>query len=473
MVAPISSLANMEMQLYGGFGSHSNAPSYLNGYVTNLNNNPYMNPAFYGYNAGYNQAFGQTIPSNYMQAGQAAQTAQSSVFEGLTQAERQALMEDYKKSLCPSEGLLACAAGNAVFSVINHPRLLVHPVNSVRALKATNDAFAAVKTEGSILNTLWKNPENSNILREAWFQHHKATARCESKLGAFRTGYVKSGDVDAIKNVLKNLENALQKGDMAAITKHTAELQHAYSVNNGFIASGYNYCKEGIKKGLNKIVPDSWTKAKSFLAPSKTQTIAEKLADTNGIQTRIDQLAKTSATLSAGGNAASKVTYRSILKRGGGVMGAVAFAGLELLLNAGKIKTAFEEDGSTGMKQLGQTLVKAAGNAGGWALGEAAGVWAFTKWGAKIGTKFGPGIGTLIGGMVGLIGGGLGMWLAGKVTKGVVGQDVADDIEAKKLAYSPEGQAQLLQNTMERIQKGEKVSPEAQQAISRVITQMA
>ena len=67
MVAPISSLANMEMQLYGGFGTNFNAPSYLNGYAgANFNNNAYANPAFYGYNAGYGQAFGQNIPSNYI-----------------------------------------------------------------------------------------------------------------------------------------------------------------------------------------------------------------------------------------------------------------------------------------------------------------------------------------------------------------------------------------------------------------------
>ena len=117
-----------------------------------------------------------------------------------------------------------------------------------------------------------------------------------------------------------------------------------------------------------------------------------------------------------------------------------------------------------------QTAVRGAGNAIGWALGEAAGLWAFTKLGASIGTAVGPGIGTLIGGAVGLIGGGLGMWLAGKATKALVGQDVADDIEAKKLAQSQEGQVQLIQNTMQRMQSGEKVSAQAQQAVQKMMS---
>ena len=121
------------------------------------------------------------------------------------------------------------------------------------------------------------------------------------------------------------------------------------------------------------------------------------------------------------------------------------------------------------MKQTSQTIVKATGNAAGWALGEAASTWAFTKWGAKIGSKIHPAVGTLIGGAVGLVGGSLGMWLTGKLTNGLVGKDVADDIKAKELASTSEGQMQLLQNTIERIQSGEKVSPEALATVQKLI----
>ena len=162
---------------------------------------------------------------------------------------------------------------------------------------------------------------------------------------------------------------------------------------------------------------------------------------------------------------------KSILKRGGGIKGGILFFAMEVLMNLGKIKTAFEKDSNTGMKQLGQTAVKGTGNAVGWALGEAASVWAFTKWGAKIGSKIHPILGTLIGGAVGVIGGTVGMCLAGKATKALVGQDVADDIDANKLAQTTEGQEELLKNTIERMQRGEKVSPEAQQAVQKIINQ--
>ena len=55
----------------------------------------------------------------------------------------------------------------------------------------------------------------------------------------------------------------------------------------------------------------------------------------------------------------------------------------------------------------------------------------------------------------------------------LVGQDVADDIEARKMANSSEGQVQLLQNTMNRIQNGEKVSLDAQMAVQKIMTQYA
>ncbi len=465
MVAPISSLANMEMALYGGFGMNANAPSYINGYRGGYNYTNSMSPSFYGYGNSYNNYgggynntnFGQTIPYGYGNTG-TQQTQSQSVFQGLSSTETQALIDDYKKSLTPSEGFFACAATNAAFGVVMNPRIIAHPINTISTFGKTNAAFADAKVAGSALNKLWVNPENSNILREAWLQHNKALARCESKLGAFRRSYKATGDVDAIKEVIKKLETALKKGDMVGITKHTAELQHAYSANGGFVNRG-------------------WNKLKGLFTEVKPMTVADKLADTSGIEGRIAELAKTSGTLDDAGKLAAKATsktgFMNMLKRGGGVKGGLFFMGIELLMGLGKIKTAFEKDNETGMKQLGQTAVKGAGNAAGWALGEAAALAAFTKWGASIGTAFGPGIGTLIGGAVGLVGGGLGMWLAGKVTKGLVGQDVADDIEAKKLAQSQEGQVQLLQNTMQRMQSGEKVSAQAQQAVQKIMTQYA
>ena len=449
MIAPISSLANMEMALYGGFGSNAMAPSYLNGYMGGNGASSYMNPTFQGYannygnNSIYNNAsFGQNIPAGYSAA--ASQQAQGSVFQGLSNAETQALMDDYKKSLTPSEGFFACAATNAAFGAVMNPRLIFHPWNTINSWSATNKAFAGVKEAGSALNKLWVNPENSNILREAWLQHNKALARCNKKLGWIRRSYLATGDKALIESIVKKLEGALAKGDMKLITEYTAQLKHAYGANPGALTKGVNWVKN------------------LFGAGGGPTNVTAALADKEGIKSIVTELGKTKGT-----------SYMDMLKRGGGVKGGLFFMGIEFLLSFGKIKTAFEKDSETGWKQLGQTTVKAAGNAAGWALGEAAALWAFTKAGAAIGTAFGPGVGTLIGGAVGLIGGGLGMWLAGKATKALVGQDVADDIEAKKLANSQQGQVQLLQNTMQRMQSGEKVSPQAQQAVQKLMAQYA
>ncbi len=452
MVAPVSQLANMEMALYGGFGSNMNAPSYLNGYTGNVQGF-YNTPNLLG-NA-YNPTFGQSIPQGYDSYN--GQQAQGSVFQGLTQADQQALVDDYKKSLTPSEGFMGCLAGNAAFAAISNPRLIAHPINTWKATfgeNGTNKFFKGLMEKESF-QKLWNEPKNSNILREAWLQHNKALARCESKFGALRRGYGAQSNkeqVKAINNILKNLEGALQRGDMTAITKHTAELKYVYGANDGFLGRGWNTVK-------------GWFGGKS--AKNAGARLAE--IEAAGEAGKVAEVEKIIGDL----NATKKTGFGDILKRGGGVKGGLFFMAIEYLMSFGKIKTAFEEDSSTGWKQLGQTTVKAAGNAAGWALGEAASVWAFTKWGAKIGSKINPLLGTLIGGAVGMIGGGIGMWLAGKGTKAVVGEDVADGITAKKLAQSNEGQVQLLQNTMQRIQSGEKVSPEAQLAIQKLMTQYA
>ena len=161
---------------------------------------------------------------------------------------------------------------------------------------------------------------------------------------------------------------------------------------------------------------------------------------------------------------------------------ALFFAGMNMLFSIGKIKTAFAKDkeneqqgvsSNNGVKQLGQSVVKALGNAAGWTIGEAAGCAAFAKWGASIGTMFGPGVGTVIGGIVGLVGGGVGMAIFDKITKAVVGRDIADDIEAENLAKTQEGQAQLLQYTVKQAQEGKAIPVDVQQATQKLIAQYA
>lgn len=146
---------------------------------------------------------------------------------------------------------------------------------------------------------------------------------------------------------------------------------------------------------------------------------------------------------------------------------------IELLLGWNNIKTAYAKDSETGNKQLCQTLVKGAGSAVGWAAGEALGIWGSAALGAKIGTLFGPGIGTAIGGLAGIICGSIGCWLAGKATKALVGDDVANQITADNMLKTPEGQVQLLQLTAQTAQNDKELDPKVAKAFQNLVTQYA
>ena len=61
------------------------------------------------------------------------------------------------------------------------------------------------------------------------------------------------------------------------------------------------------------------------------------------------------------------------------------------------------------------------------------------------------------------------MWAAGKITKKIVGEDVANQIEAENLAKTPEGQTELLQTALNSAKKGEPMTAEAQNALKKAI----
>ena len=182
--------------------------------------------------------------------------------------------------------------------------------------------------------------------------------------------------------------------------------------------------------------------------PAKPRTVEAALKDTNAIAEKSKALMEKTEIFAKGKTGAQ--SFKTILKRGGGVKGGLLMMGLELLMSLGNIKEAFSKDNKTGFTQVGQTLVKGAGSAAGWAVGEAAGVWAATKICAAVGTAIAPGVGTAIGAVLGLVGGSIGCWLMGKCTKALVGQDVGEKVKIEKMKQTPEGQAQLLQLTMQQ-----------------------
>lgn len=122
--------------------------------------------------------------------------------------------------------------------------------------------------------------------------------------------------------------------------------------------------------------------------------------------------------------------------------GGWAAAATTVIDDGAKLKTAYKKDFTTGLKQTGQTAVKAAG--------AAVGTWAGAKGGAAVGAKVGgligsifPGagnvIGAAIGGAIGAIGGALlGGWAGKKASKAVVGKDVADKVSEENITKAGE-----------------------------------
>ena len=430
MLNPVS-LMNMEMQLYGGVGMNSAAPSFVNNYqgCSNYLNQLYStSPSFYGYNSANSTNFGQNIAQNY--TGQTSNANTGTIFQGLNTSEANSLIKSYAKNLEYSQKLIPAIGSGAAFgALMMNPRIIAHPFNYLTtAFKGdTVDMFKGIKKNGA-LQDLWK--KNHFIMEEAYAQMNRTEARHKSKLGLFRARY-SDNDYNKLKGLM---DKALKSGNIDEVAEATEKLRNAYT-NNGYL-------------------PRFW----NWITGKKPATVDMKLAETAKINDAVKTL-----------KGYNTMTFKKAFQRSGGKFG-LAFGAIELLLNFGKIQSAFEKDSKTGWKQLGQSTTKAVANTVGWALGETAAIWAGAKWGATIGTAFGPGVGTAVGAVIGMVGGSIGMWLFGKAARAAVGDDVANEIDAQKLAQTSEGQATIVQDLLKRAKDGEKFDPTTQQAIYKLGT---
>jgi len=419
----MQNLRNYEYMLYGGSNYGTGAPSYANNYMGVVNYGdsyyPYANS---NYANGYNPSFNGYGNSYANTTSNSANTN----FQGLTDKDWQVLKNYYNKGLSPSQSVLSSAVSGVGMAVMNNPRLTVHPINTLKSLKGTNALFADCKKEGTALYKLWRGKETNGLMQDAYAALNKLEARNFSKIGAFRKRF-SSEDYNKLKSIM---DSALKSGDPKRIADATATLKNAY-------------------------VSDGWL-AKIFKKP---KSVTEAINDTATISKTSAELLQTSKGL----------TFKQALAKGGGIKGGLFMMGIEFLGSKDKIKTAFNKDNATGWKQVGQTTVKAAGNAAGWALGDAAAVWALGKFGAKIGTAFGPGIGTIIGAVAGVVGGSVGMCIMGKITRALVGQDVGEKIETENMTKTSEGQQKLIQYAFEKAQKGEKMDAATQQVVNKMI----
>ena len=389
-------------------------------------------------------------PYDYMNIVQSPAQNQNTTQEsnplGISKKDSKALVDCYVST--PSESLGAAAFGGATFWIMNNPRFVAHPINTFKAFKGVNEMFKPVLTEGHQLNKLWVDPKTNSIMRDAHLEMHRAFARAESRLPIFRKKY----DKKTLEILQKEMQRALDTGKATEIAKATERLRAVYVTDTGF------------GKAFR------WIDKFSGGSPYKTQEEAIKNFNSPEVLNKAtERIAK-----------AGKLTFKDALKTHAGIGGIALFAGIEILMGLGNVKTAYQKDKENkqigkntnyGNHQLMQTMVKGLGSGIGWGVGEAVGMWAYGKWGAKLGSKGHPVIGTVLGGIVGLVGGSIGMMLTGRATKAMVGEDVGSKIEAKKLMETPEGQVQVLEQVYEKAKKGE-ANPAAVASLKKVLAQL-
>ena len=464
-IPSINSLANMEYMLYGGnSGLNMNCPSYLNGYVGGSMNN-YANYAnMYGFNPNFkgyqnNDIFTHQNDVTNVNKDVAEKAANGNTqvdwsnpqFKGLSD-DLNELGDYYVKNSAPSESFMGAAVGGAAFGLMNNPRMIVHPWNSIKTTFFTNETnkmFADVKKSDKFLYKLWNDEVKGvkggyEILSNAYSRMHKLEALNNWKFGFFRRSIkgVKDADGKLVYERLKGvMEKALKSGDVNKIAEATELLKRETNAMTGYVPRFMRWAK------IDK--PFVWLR-KKFINPTHYEADIAKVAD--------------KAVTEAG----AKTTFKEFMKHSCGIGNGLLFAGMEFAMDMGKISTAFSKDTSTGMQQIGQTALKGAGSAIGWAVGEGIGAFAGAKLGAMAGTAIAPGVGTAIGAVAGLIGGSIGCWLMGKITHSITGQDVGTKVEVENMKKTKEGQYQLLTLTAQQADGDKKITPRTLQALQNV-----
>ncbi len=442
MVAPISSLMNMEYMLYGGAsGFNSACPSFINGYMANQNA---WNVPFYGYQNGF-APYGYNNPgfnagwNNFNNAAIGRQT-ENAAAKAAASKDLDTLGNYYLKGLSPSESIMGAAAGGAAFEIINNFRFISNPWNSFSTIGKVDKMFRADNLKG-----LWRDENTFKLMKDAYARMHKLEGGAKSRLGLFKSRLEKP-----VYDTLKaEMETALASGNKELIAKATEKIRVATNANTGYLAQGWAKVK-GALKFDGKITP-----------------VAERIADT----AKIDAAVAKNMTEKY----ASKTLGQHLVHdfKGQAGLGGALFAAMEFYMDKDKISAAFDKDSKTGWTQVGQTSVKAAGSVAGWAAGSAVGSWAGAKLGALAGTAIAPGVGTLIGAVAGAVGGMIGCNLMGKLTHKIVGEDVGSKAQLAQMKATPQGQAQLLQVTLAQAQGDKKLDPNVALALQNVASRMS
>lgn len=442
MVRPIQSLANMEYALYGGMNTNTLAPSLMNGYKADLSSlyqdpySQYMYPYYGNYYPTYTntQQNKQNIGNSTIQ-----NNTTQTVTDNQTKKDINTLADYYKDTNFVEEGFGGALLGTIPFTLMENPQTFRHPFNAHNAMRRTDGFFNSIRG----LENLWKN--EAKTMQGAYSQLYRVNRNALSKwpvLSKWFVGTMPEADRKYLSDLMKR---ALESKDPNKIRIATEQLRAASSMN-GRIPRAFKWIKGKITGGATHLKSPAEL-AKEALASGSAQKAAAE----------------------TGKSFWKSFTPKSILG------GAGMFALFEAVMDWSKIKAAFGKDNSSGMQQLGQTAVKAAGcsigftagQAAGKAVGRLAGAWAAAKVGALVGSAV-PGLGTAIGAIAGFAGASLGMWLSTKISKAVVGEDVGQKIEIENMKKTKEGQQNLLSYTIGQYQNGEKVPPEVLSAAQRL-----
>lgn len=224
---------------------------------------------------------------------------------------------------------------------------------------------------------------------------------------AFLKNRAKSGNSNIIKNQMVLMSENAQKS-LKEIFNGTGKLKDRIAdyikvanQNKSDYAAIKSTAKNSAK--FEKFAAKA-TKAQQAGKAAKAAKYTEKAAK-----------AANSATNAAKGIGTASKAGGFLKSSGAGIM--LAFSGI--IEGVTEVLPTFKELGTEkGMKQLGKSAIKVAGDTVGFIAGEQAGL----AIGTAIGTAIFPGVGTAIGGVVGMIGGMLGSFAMGKVTKAITGK---------------------------------------------------
>lgn len=224
--------------------------------------------------------------------------------------------------------------------------------------------------------------------------------------------------------------NAAKKSGLKNYMKKIGELQEKYGQLKTEVKTQYR-AEHGITAKIKKLFSKTFPKTAEKAGIQSVKTASETVANATKEVTKEVAEEAAKGTGKAGGKIAGKIAGKLNGKFGGTFIGKAAGklknglktsgAGIMLAIDGGiefcsEVVPTFKELGvKKGMKQLGKSTVKVAANTAGYIAG--------AKLGSAIGTAICPGIGTAVGAAVGFVGGMLGSFVAGKITKSVVGKN--------------------------------------------------